>query len=64
MDSNNFLQSSFSDSNDYIIRSTTTLGLKLRKWISLTTSLNYNKLNITNSQNLNFTYGLTLDKFF
>jgi hypothetical protein len=63
-DSNNFLQSSFSDQNDYIVRSTTTLGLKLRKWISLTTSLDYNKLNITASQNLNFTYGLTLDKYF
>jgi len=64
LDSNNFLQSSFSDGDDYIIRSTTTLGLKLRKWISLTTSLNYNRLNITSSQNLNFTYGLTLDKYF
>ena|ERR1700712_574881 len=60
----NFLQSSFDNGNDYIIRSNTTLGLKLRKWISLTTSLGYNKMNITSTQNLTFTYGLALDKFF
>ncbi|TWR29899.1 DUF481 domain-containing protein [Mucilaginibacter pallidiroseus] len=63
-DGSHFLQSSFSNSNDYIIRSTSTLGIKLRKWISLTTSFNYNRMNITNSDNLNFTYGLTLDKYF
>jgi hypothetical protein len=64
IDGSNFLQNSFSRGDDYIIRSTTTLGLKLRKWISLTTSLNYNKMNITNSDNLIFTYGLTVDKYF
>lgn len=64
LDGSNFLQSSFTNRHDYIIRTTTTLGLKLRKWISLTTSLNYNKMNITNSDNLIFTYGLTLDKYF
>lgn len=64
LDGSNFLQNSFSRGNDYIIRSTTTLGLKLRKWISLTTSLTYNKMNITNSDNLIFTYGLTLDRYF
>ncbi|WP_374950436.1 DUF481 domain-containing protein [Mucilaginibacter sp.] len=64
LDGSNFLQSSFSDKNDYIIRSSTTLGFRLRKWISLTTSLNYNKMNITNSDNLNFTYGLVFDKYF
>jgi len=61
---NHFLQSSFSRKNDYIIRSSTTLGLKLKKWISLTASLNYNKMNVTHSENLNFTYGLILDKYF
>ncbi|RKR84872.1 uncharacterized protein DUF481 [Mucilaginibacter gracilis] len=64
IDGGNFLQSSFSNGNDYIIRSNTILGIKLRKWISLTTTLAYNKMNITNSDNLIFTYGLTLDKFF
>jgi hypothetical protein len=64
IDGSNFLQNAFTNKHDYIIRSTTTLGLKLRKWISLTTSLTYNKMNITSSDNLIFTYGLTLDKFF
>ncbi|MFD2581681.1 DUF481 domain-containing protein [Pedobacter vanadiisoli] len=64
IDGNYFLQNAFDRKGDYIIRSTTTLGLKLRKWISLTTALNYNKLNITHSENLNLTYGLTLDKYF
>jgi hypothetical protein len=64
IDGNHFIQNSFNRKGDYIIRSSATLGLKLRKWISLTTALNYNKLNITSSENLNFTYGLTLDKYF
>lgn len=64
LDGSNFLQNSFSRDNDYIIRTTTTLGIKLRKWISLTTALNYNKMSITQSDNLIFTYGLTLDKYF
>ncbi|WP_231426845.1 DUF481 domain-containing protein [Pedobacter sp. Leaf250] len=64
IDGSHFLQNSFSRGGDYIIRSSTTIGLRLRKWISLTTSLNYNRLNITSRENLNFTYGLSLDKYF
>jgi hypothetical protein len=64
LDGSNFLQSSLSNGSDYIIRTTTTLGLKLRKWISLTTALSYNKMSITHSDNLIFTYGLAVDKYF
>lgn len=64
LDGNNFLQNSFTRKGDYIIRSNTTLGLKIRKWISLTTAFNYNSLNITSSENLNLTYGIALDKYF
>jgi hypothetical protein len=64
LDGSNFLQNAFNNRDDYIIRSTTTLGIKLRKWISLNTSLTYNKMNITSSDNLIFTYGVTLDKYF
>jgi len=64
VDGSDFLQSSFSKSNDYIIRTTTTLGFKIEKWLALTTSLTYNKMNITRSDNLIFTYGLTIDKTF
>ncbi|MDB5111277.1 MAG: hypothetical protein JWR67_2391 [Mucilaginibacter sp.] len=64
VDGSNFLQNSFSRSNDYIIKSIITASFRLRKWISLTTAFNYNKMNITQSQNLLLTYGLTLDKYF
>lgn len=64
LDGSHYLQNSWNRKGDYIIRSVTTFGIQLRKWISLTTALNYNKLNITNSENLNFTYGVSLDKYF
>ncbi|RZK10212.1 MAG: DUF481 domain-containing protein [Flavobacterium sp.] len=60
----NFIQNSFNNGNDYIIRSTNKLGIQLKKWISVTTSLDYNRMNITRSENLNLTYGITLDKYF
>lgn len=64
LDGNNFLQSSLDRKEDYIIRSVNKLGFKLRKWVSLNTTLTYNKMNITYRENLNLTYGLTLDKYF
>jgi hypothetical protein len=64
VDGSNFLQSSLSNGNDYIIRSNTSISFKLRKWISLTTALNYNRMNITQRENLLLTYGVTIDKFF
>lgn len=60
----NFVQHSFSNGKDYIIRSSNKLSLKLRKWISLTTALTYNKMSITQSENLNLTYGITIDQYF
>jgi hypothetical protein len=63
-DGSNFLQNSFDRRYDYIIRSTTNLSLKLRSWLSMTTSLNYNRANRTRSENLLFTYGLTMEKYF
>ncbi|GAB2984192.1 hypothetical protein GCM10027049_22310 [Mucilaginibacter puniceus] len=64
IDGSNFLQNSLSNANDYIIKSNTSVSLKLRKWISLTTAFNYNRMNITSRENLLLTYGLTLDKYF
>lgn len=63
-ETSNFLQNSFSNRPDYILRTTTTLGLKIRKWLSFTTAYTYNRMHITNSSNLIFTYGLTVDKYF
>ena len=64
LDGSNFLQSSFNNGNDYIIKSTNTIAFKLNKWINLTSSLNYNRMNITSRENLLFTYGLSFDKYF
>ena len=64
IDGSNFYQNSLDRGNDYIIRSTTNLSFKLQKWLSLTTSLNYNRQNRTQSENLLFTYGLTIEKYF
>ena len=64
LDGSNFLQSSFNNGNDYIIKSTNTISFKLNKWINLTSSLNYNRMNITSRENLLFTYGLSFDKYF
>lgn len=64
IDGSNFYQNSLDRGNDYIIRSTTNLSFKLQKWLSLTTSLNYNRQNRTQSENLLFTYGLTVEKYF
>lgn len=60
----NFIQHSLSDAGDYIVRSSNRLGVKLRSWISLTSTLTYNQMTITQRENLNMTYGLTIDRFF
>ncbi|MBB3968391.1 DUF481 domain-containing protein [Mucilaginibacter phyllosphaerae] len=64
IDGSNFIQNSFERKSDYIIRTTTNLSFKIQKWLSLTTSLNYNRVNRTNSENLLFTYGLIVEKWF
>jgi hypothetical protein len=64
LDNSDFLQHSLSDRKDYIIKSSTTLSLKLRKWLSFTIALNYNKLNLTKRENLLCNYGLTLERYF
>ncbi|MFD0794019.1 DUF481 domain-containing protein [Mucilaginibacter litoreus] len=64
VDGSNFLQNSFERGSDYNIRSTTNLSFKLQSWLALTTSLNYNRVNRTQSENLLFTYGLMLEKYF
>lgn len=63
-DANGFLQNSFKQSSDYIIKSNSALTIKVKKWIGFTTSLAYNRMEITHSENLLLTYGLTLDKYF
>jgi len=59
-----FWQPSLSDFNDYMIRSNTTLSIKLRKWLNLTTGLTYNKISRTGRENLLINFGLTAETYF
>ena len=64
LDGGHFWQPSLSGFDDYIIRSYNTLTLKLRKWLGITTSLNYNRLSRTNRENLLLNFGLTAETYF
>jgi hypothetical protein len=60
-DGTGFIQPSLSERHDNILRYSTTLSVKLRKWLSLTSSLTYNKLTRTERENLVFTYGIAVN---
>jgi hypothetical protein len=64
LEGSNFMQHSISRKGDYIIRTNNSIGIRLREWISFNTSLSFNRLNVTGSDNLNLTYGLTFDRIF
>lgn len=59
-----FWQPSLERIDDYILRSTNALSIRLRKWLSLTTALTYNKLSLTNRENLLVNFGITAEKYF
>jgi hypothetical protein len=64
LDGSDFLQHSLDDGSDYIIKSNTNLSVKLLKWLSVTASVTYNKLNATRRENLLVNYGLTFERYF
>ncbi len=64
IEGSNYFQNSLSDGKDYIVRSNTLMLLKLYKSLQLTMSLVYNRTNITERENLLFTYGLAFEKRF
>ncbi|WP_333818732.1 DUF481 domain-containing protein [Ohtaekwangia sp.] len=64
LEGSHFLQNSLDDWQDYIIKSNTSLSIKLKKGISVTTALSYNKLSATSRENLLFTYGITYERYF
>ncbi len=64
LDGSAFVQPSLASSDDNIIKSSTTLSIKLKKWLSLSSSLVYNKITLTQRENLSLTYGLVVEKFF
>ena len=59
-----FVQHSFSDTHDYIIKSTTGLSIKLVKWLNFTTALTYNKISLSKRENLLLNFGLSAEKYF
>jgi hypothetical protein len=59
-----YFQHSLNYGDDYIIRSDLSLGIRLKKWLSLTTALSYNKVSKTQRENLLLTYGLLIEKYF
>lgn len=58
-----YYQPSLQYRNDYIIRTELSVGLKLRKWLSISAGLNYNVMSRTGAENLFVTYGIMLEKF-
>lgn len=63
-ESTSFLQNSLQNSGDYLIRSNTSLGFQVRKGIALTSAFTYNKVSLTNRENVLLTFGITLDQWF
>jgi hypothetical protein len=64
LEGTNFLQNSLTYKNDYIIKAVNSVSVKLRKWLSFTTSTTYNRIQRTNRENLLVTFGLTAEKYF
>lgn len=64
LEGSNFYQPSVSLLEDYIIKANNSLSIPLRKWLAITASVAYNKVSRTNRENLLFTYGLTMEKWF
>jgi len=60
----NFYQPSLSDGRDYILKLNNNFSVNLYKWLHLTTSFNYNRQNITATENLFLSYGLMVEKYF
>jgi len=60
----NYWQQSVENKGDYVIKANNTLNVKLKKWLSITVVMTYNRINITQRENFLLTYGLTFDKSF
>lgn len=64
LDGSAFLQPSISTRHDTILKSSTTLSMKIKKWLSISSAVNYNKITLTGRENLLVTYGIILERFF
>ena len=57
-------QPSISTRNDVIFKTSTTLSIKVRKWLSLSSAFTYNEITLTDRRNLIVTYGVVMERFF
>jgi hypothetical protein len=64
LDATHFWQPSLSDKKDYILKSNTTLAVRLYKWLNITAAANYNKVSRTRRENLLMTFGLAAERYF
>lgn len=64
LDGSAFLQPSISTRHDTILKSSTTLSVKIKKWLSISSALNYNRITLTGRENLLVTYGVIFERFF
>jgi hypothetical protein len=64
LEGTNFLQQSFVQEKDYIIKCMNSISFKLKNWLSLTVSTTYNKINISKNENFLCNIGLNFQKTF
>ncbi len=64
LEGTDFYQPSMSILKDYIVQANNSLSIPLRKWLAITAAMTYNKVSRTGRENLMFTYGITIEKFF
>lgn len=59
-----YLQNSLQYAGDHIAKVNLAASLKLKKWLSFTAAMQYNKVSRTDRENFLFTYGITIDKYY
>lgn len=64
LDGVGFFQQSLSNGDDYLVKTNATLSIRLRRWLALSTALSYNRVQLTRSENLLLTFGVTIDSWF
>jgi len=60
----NFIQPSMISFDDYILKLSNELSVKLNQWLTINASADFNKISRTNRQNLIITYGVAISKYF
>ncbi len=64
LEGSHFWQPSLKNAKDYIVRSSTSLSFKLYRWLSVSSSLVYNRISRTDRENLLINFGLVAETYF